>query len=154
MRIDYLDDHADLIPLLAKWHTEAFGGANPEMTVEKRTERLQSHLGKVSIPLTVVAFEGDEPVGSTSLVQHDMSTHLELSPWAAAVYVHPDHRRQGIGTALMHRIEEEAKRLGVKELFLFTPDVHAFYRTMGWRTISVEKFRGLEVTIMKKELVA
>ena len=49
-----------------------------------------------SVPLTVVASIEGVPVGSASLLEEDMETHADLSPWLASVFVLPTSRRQGI----------------------------------------------------------
>ena len=70
-------------------------------------------------------------VGSASLIAQDMDTRPELSPWLASVYVAAEHRRQGIGSALVRRVAQEAAALGVETLYLFTPDQEHFYARLG-----------------------
>ncbi|NIS83166.1 MAG: GNAT family N-acetyltransferase [Anaerolineales bacterium] len=154
MRIEYLADHIHVIPELAAFHLEFFGRFNPDMTIESRTGQLRSRVGKESIPLTLVAFEQDKPIGSACIVEHDMDNHPELTPWAASIIVRSDYRRRGVGTALMKRIEVEALKLGIEKLYLFTPDMEAFYLKLDWQVIRREIYRGKEVILMEKELTA
>ena len=154
LRIDYLANHTQVIPELSELHVEAFGPFNPEMTVESRMEQLHARLGKNSIPLSLVAFDEDKLIGSACLIHQDMSTHPELRPWVASGFVRKEYRRRGVGTALMRAIEGKARRLGVKKLYLFTPDMQAFYSTLDWLTIATEMYRGRKVTIMEKEIAA
>ncbi len=62
------------------------------------------------MPTTFVALKDGKPAGSASLVNLDLSSRQELSPWLAAVYVSPEHRNQGIGAALVNRVVDEARR--------------------------------------------
>jgi predicted N-acetyltransferase YhbS len=155
MRIEYLGDHSDLMLELASLHCEFFGRFKPDMTPESRAEQLGIRSGKNSIPLTLVALDENKPIGSASIVEHDLDSRPDLSPWVASVVVRSDYQRQGVGTALMRRIEAEAVKLGIKKLYLFTPDMEAFYATLDWVTIGQEIFKDrFEVTLMEKEIPA
>lgn len=155
MRIEYLADHIHTIPELAKLHCEFFGRFNAEMTPESRAEQLGRRIGKTSIPMTLVALVQETPIGSASIVEQDLDSRPDLSPWVASVVVRLDHQRQGVGTALMRRIENEAMKLGIKKLYLFTPDMEAFYTTLDWMVVGQEMFKGrFEVTLMEKQISA
>ncbi|MEQ9715391.1 MAG: GNAT family N-acetyltransferase [Candidatus Asgardarchaeum sp.] len=72
------------------------------------------------------------------------------------VYVLPECQRKGIGTALMKFIETEAKRRGLKKLWLFTLEkaywAVNFYKKLGYGvTGKVERPWGTDV-IMEKAL--
>ena len=155
MRIDYLADHTDVMLELASIHCTFFGRFKPDMTPESRAQALGNRSGKTSIPLTLVALDQKIPIGSVSLVEHDLDSRPDLSPWVASVVVRSDYQRQGAGTALMRRIETEAVKLGIKKLYLFTPDMEVFYRTLNWVTIGQEIFKKrFEVTLMEKKILA
>ena len=47
---------------------------------------------------------------------------------------------------------QEAKTLGVKKLYLFTPDRMSFYSRLGWKVFGHTECRGEYVTIMSYEL--
>ena len=73
---------------------------------------------------------------------------MDLSPWLASVYVTPEHRSRGIGTALVQRVIEEAVGLSVETLYLFTPDREGFYASLGWSVVERTEYRGQKVVIM------
>jgi ribosomal protein S18 acetylase RimI-like enzyme len=56
--------------------------------------------------------------------------------WVYYVAVHPDYRRQGIGTALMETVEESLKAIGCPKLNLQiregNEEVEAFYKRLGY----------------------
>ena len=81
-----------------------------------------------------------------------MTTHHDLTPWLAGVYVLPIYRGQGIGTALIHHSENQAAQMGIPRLYLYTPSVERFYERLGWSTIERELYVGQAVAIMAKEL--
>jgi GNAT superfamily N-acetyltransferase len=159
MRIDYLADHADAISTLARWHHEQWKHLSPGGSIEKRISQLHTHLGKGQIPTTFVALspsegcvsEADrgEVIGSASLIAHDMDTHPELSPWLASVFVAPQYRERGVGTALVRRVIQEAEALGVAKLYLYTtPDKKGFYARLGWSLTERTRYRGYQQIVM------
>ena len=92
-------------------------------------------------------------LGSASLVAHDMDTRMDLSPWLARVYVTPEHRSRGVGTALVQRVLEETIELGVETLYLFTPDREEFYASLGWSVVERTEYRGQKVVIMAMHIM-
>ncbi|MFH1755567.1 MAG: GNAT family N-acetyltransferase, partial [Candidatus Latescibacterota bacterium] len=152
MRIEYLADYPHLAPIIARWHHEQWSYLNPAKPLASRIEEYQSRHKGGQIPSTVVALSGSEVVGSASLVEHDMDTHRELSPWLASVFVSPAHRGKGIGSALVRRIEREAGDLGISVLYLFTPDRESLYSRLHWTAIAREEYKGERVVIMKRKI--
>jgi hypothetical protein len=47
--------------------------------------------------------------------------------WLASLYVRADRRRRGVGGMLLKAAVAEARRLGVKALYLFTADQEGYY---------------------------
>jgi predicted N-acetyltransferase YhbS len=120
----------------------------PGDSVEARIARLQGWCGRGEIPLTFVEVSDGGLLGSASLVEHNMDNRLELSPWLAGVFVRPEHRRQGIGAALVRRIMDEAATLHVSKLYPYIVDSAAFYANLGWSLLEHTDYRGKEVSIM------
>jgi GNAT superfamily N-acetyltransferase len=154
MRIEYLADVPEWVPVIAKWHHDQWSYMNPGRSLAERITEYQAKHGRAQIPTTVVAFWKDHAVGSAALIEHDMDTHLELTPWLASVFVSPEHRGRGIGSALVRRIEEEAVGLGIEVLYLFTPDRESLYARLHWKVMFREKYRGEQVTVMKRRIQA
>ncbi|MDA2925079.1 GNAT family N-acetyltransferase [Acidobacteria bacterium AH-259-L09] len=72
-----------------------------------------------------------------------------MSPWLASAFVLPDHRRRGIGSALVRRVVEEAYRLKISPIFLFTWDQESLYRSLGWRVRERTPSGKSEIAIME-----
>ena len=100
------------------------------------------------LPIRFVALEDGQPVGTASIVKHDMKTHTELEPWMADVYVKEEKRNQGIGSKLVNKIIKEAQQQKFSTLYLFTPDKKSFYEGLGWNSFFNEEYRGENVDIM------
>ena len=62
-------------------------------------------------------------------------------------------RRPG-AAALAARVVEEATRLGVATLYLFTLDREGYYARLGWRRLGPETCHGHPVVVMTRDLPA
>jgi GNAT superfamily N-acetyltransferase len=151
-RIEYLADHPHVLQTLAAWHHAQWNYLNPQRTLAERIAKLQRHLQRGAIPTTFVALDGDALLGSASLVECDLSKRPDLTPWLAGVFVAPEHRNQGIGDALVARVEQEARDLGFAKLYLFTPDRTPFYARRGWKSFAQDDCHGQPITLMSLDL--
>ena len=113
---------------------------------------MREHLGRRQIPTTFVALEGETLLGSACLLADDMHQYRDLTPWLASVFVAPEHRACGAGSALVQRVVEEARALGIKMLYLYTPDREGFYSRMGWAVRERTEYMGIDVVIMQLSL--
>ena len=57
-----------------------------------------------------------ELFGSAAIIEHDMDTRMELSPWLASVFVAPEFRKRGIGSKLVTHVMEQAKNNKIKNI--------------------------------------
>lgn len=137
------------IPTIARWHFDEWGYLNPGKTLEQRVERMQRYLSDTPIPSMLIAIEGDEILGTAALVEADMDSHPELTPWLASVYVRGDQRGRGLGKQLVQALMDFAGQQHLQRLYLFTPDQAAFYAKLGWKTIAQENYRDTPVTLMQ-----
>jgi len=152
MRIEHLADHVAAAPTLARWILDEWGYLLPGCTLEDIVAMYEKRTVRGRIPETFVALEGDTVVGAASIIEEDMETHKELSPWLAEVYVASEFRNRGLGSALVRTIIQEAKDLGVRRLYLFTPDKVAFYQHLGWQVLERTEYYEKNVTIMSYEV--
>lgn len=112
MQIAYLVDHISYLPELARLHHEEWSYLRPDETLDERIVRLRNCCGRRQLPTALIALDAQELLGSALLVAQDMTTRPDLSPWLAGVYVRREHRRRGIATSLITRVEAEARSLG------------------------------------------
>ncbi|MEP7296660.1 MAG: GNAT family N-acetyltransferase [Burkholderiales bacterium] len=81
----------------------------------------------------VVAANAGMPLGFGIMKYHDDEAHLLL------LAVHPEHARQGIGTALIDWLERAALVAGIGRVMLearlTNADARAFYRRLGYQEI-------------------
>ena len=146
-----LKDKPGYLSTLAMWHQNEWSHLNPGETLEHRTKRMQPYLNDDFIPSTFIAID-KTVLGSASIVENDMETRPELSPWLASVFVAPEHRNNCVGNKLVSHFMTQAKNKGIKKLYLFTADKKDFYEQLGWHTYNNVQYHGHQVTIMQVTL--
>jgi GNAT superfamily N-acetyltransferase len=151
LTIDFLSQEETLIRQVADWHHHEFGPHNPVANYETTLAQVRERVNSRVVPLCLVAYRGGTPVGTASIIGDDMPTRPEFAPWLADLVVPAALRRQGIGTALFRRAEQEFVRLGFKTGYLFTWDHEPMYTRLGWTTILKETYRNDLVAVMKRE---
>jgi GNAT superfamily N-acetyltransferase len=155
VNIQYLGDHQEVIPVLAAWIYDEWSYLYPEMTLQDVISLLRERINKEKLPLTLVAFEEGEPIGTVSLRTFDMETRRDLPHWLTSLYLVKPWRRRGIGTSLVKTAEKKAAELEICKLFLFTTDVilpALFYAKLGWRVKEKTIYHSYSVMIMEKDL--
>lgn len=137
--------------MIAQWHWGEWGHLDPDGSLESWTAGLELRTNRDSVPTTLVALTGDTLAGSVTLVEHDMDTRRDLSPWLAGLFVHPDYRSQGVGSALTIAARKKAGSLGIPTLYLYTRSALGLYERLGWTAVTTEHYEGRNVTIMQIE---
>lgn len=99
----------------------------------------RKHLAPGDLPFTLAAEVDGAFAGTVSLIACDEPERSDLAPWLAALWVAPEHRRSGLGAALVTEIERRAAALGLARLYLSArPTIVPFYEKRGWRAIDRE----------------
>lgn len=143
-----LKEQPQHIDTLAQWHHKEWSHFNPQENIEQRIKKMQPYFNDNFVPTTFLAIDG-ELLGSAAIVDNDMETRPELSPWLASVYVAAQHRNNGVGSKLVNHVVEQAKLNDINKLYLMTPDKKDFYQALGWKQIDEERYHGFNVTIME-----
>lgn len=87
-------------------------------------------------------------MGSISLLAEDLDSAAELSPWVANLWVHPQWRRRGVGTALLAHCVHQAALLRIPRLYLYTTDQSRFYLSRGWKLLRRDHRHGTAIQIL------
>ena len=148
LSIELLADHPEHVETLARRHCEEDGRADDEAWLEFWLRQLRAECGRDRIPIAFVALDRNEPVGHVSLVEQNMMSHPELSPWLAGTLVHPSRRGEGIGTALVKHAVSRAAELGVATLYLYTERARGLYERLGWLHLWDEVYEGERVALL------
>jgi GNAT superfamily N-acetyltransferase len=148
LTIELLADHPEHVETLALWHCEEDGRLGDREWLDFWRRQLRRECGRERIPIAFVALDGDAPVGHVSLVERNMDSHRELSPWLAGTLVHPSHRGKGMGTELVRHAVGRAAELGVGKLYLYTETARPLYEGLGWAHLCDETYEGERVVVM------
>jgi len=167
--IDYLANCPDLVDELARlsWKEWSEVYQQRKQTLEHSVKNYRDRMNTDRLPLTLVAFRARhsqsltglaaserELVGMVSLKFHDMDTRPDLDPWLGGLLVLPEWRNRGVGTMLMHRATEEARRLNVRQLYLWTHTAEGLYHKLGWQLVERTNYFGKEAVVMEIDLRA
>lgn len=94
---------------------------------------VQESFGAGPIPTALVAHDGDTFIGTVSVITCDEDTRPQYTPWVAALWVEPKHRRKGIGTALVDQASAFAFKAGAERVYLLAREhKRPFYENLGW----------------------
>jgi GNAT superfamily N-acetyltransferase len=143
-----LAERPEWLAIVAAWIYDEWWTDIDGASVGTLTGLLQAHLVPDRIPLTLVASLDRRPIGTATLLAHDVGTEQwpELSPWLAAVYVVPEYRSRGVGGALVNAAVDRATALGVPTLYLLTNSREGLYVRLGWQVMH----RNEEEVVMLK----
>ena len=128
-------DEVERIPPLYDW-LFAPPGSRPAAWDERRAtvalrEAIESHDASV---LVAEADDG-ELIGLCTVYQDLHSVRFGYRAWVEDLAVHPDHRSQGVGKALLDAAKAWARERGATHLELDSAmaraDAHRFYRREG-----------------------
>ena len=110
---------------------------------------------RTQVPLAVIALgPDDEVLGGVGLHQFDLEERQDSSPWVVGTIVRPDRRGQGIGHALMERLEAWVAGIGIDQVWVATGEQAViFYEQCGWEpTEELRTQQGEMATILTKHL--
>ncbi len=152
LRIEYLADAPEVLPQLEAWFLQEwapyYGSDGPGDAVED----LRSSCNRRALPITLIAFRGDELCATGALKAESVETHKHLGPWVAALLVTPKYRRQGIRGQLVDALEHLAKELGFKQLYYGADVTDRYLEGNGWEPLERVSYLTGEGSIYRKTL--
>lgn len=145
-------ERPDLVPVTARWRWQAFfsDSGRPFDDVLAGAHRTAAVDGLM--PRTFVLLADNEPVGTASLVAHDLDERPDLTPWLAGVFVAPHARGRGHAGRLMTAVEERARGACIATLWLYTNTAERIYARAGWRTVEAVQHNGKPFALMRRDL--
>lgn len=133
VHIQPLLDHPQHLPFIARLVYREFWADVPDGLSEDYLARaFGGRLEPAVVHKSLVALQDGQPLGCVHLIDHDDSTLTELTPWLAAMVVVPERRGQGIGSALVRALLDEARARGIERVWLGS-DGPGFYERLGAR---------------------
>nr|WP_236345899.1 GNAT family N-acetyltransferase [Enterobacter cancerogenus] len=113
------------------WIWQAFGDGLPHAFFQSIVDHSQT---PDALPLTFIAVDGDNLLGTVGLWRCDLISRQDLYPWLAALYVDEAARGQGLAGQLQRHVIAYAAQAGFTELHLWSA-CRDFYERYGWQYI-------------------
>jgi GNAT superfamily N-acetyltransferase len=153
MEIHFLEGHPNFIPQLAAWCHEEWKDFYGGKTVEDVRAYFAANTSRDRLPITYVAAEEGRLCGTVTLDVEDLDLrgYEDVSPWLVCLYVEKAHRGRGLGRQLIHHAMDEALRLKLSSLHLWTENLEPMYLQLGWRVLERTQFHGHEITVMRRD---
>ncbi len=154
--VDYLADHPDAVPEIARWLFDEWGHRSPDGSIEGLVGDLRDRLQRDTLPLALVAHEDKEPIGTVSLKIREIEIRPQYEHWLGTLFVPESRRHMGIGSLLVGAAADEARRLEISELYLYTRqrETERLYKRLGWAEVERLEYHGRPAIIMKAFLDA
>ena len=73
-------------------------------------------------------------------------------PWLAAVFVVPEARKLGVGSALIDHVVSRSRELGYSEIFLYTDHQQKWYEKRGWTYTRDTLLNDMKHVVMRNAL--
>ncbi|MFA5959973.1 MAG: GNAT family N-acetyltransferase [Tatlockia sp.] len=153
IKIDLLKNHPETIPTLSALLYERIVKPRfSQYSEEQVKQQLYSHLQVDKLPLSLVAFYDERPVGLINLLK-DAGIRPDLTPWIDSLVVEVDYQKRGLGQMLVERMKEQAALLHFKQLYLLSLEpTLGYYSQLGWEVIAQDNCLGHPVSVMRIDL--
>jgi GNAT superfamily N-acetyltransferase len=146
---DLLTHHRDALPALAQGFIQQwpqwYGPGGPG----DATADLHAFARQEGLPLGVVVLSEGRVCGVAALKAQSIDAFAHWGPWAAAGYVLPALRGQGLGAALLRGLVQEAARQGHDTVYCGTATAQRLLEREGWAWCGEADQNGHQVAVYK-----
>lgn len=151
--IDHLREHEPAIEVLVAWFVEEWElWYGPHGDGDAETD-LRACMQRDGLPVCLVALgDGCEVLGTAALREDSVGSEMAPGPWLAGLLVAPDARGQGIATALVERLEQEACRMGIDAIYVSTDSASGIMQRRGWQAIGRSQSLRGTVSVFRRDL--
>lgn len=147
--IDHLFRHPQHLPATARMiYDEFWVGVSGGRTVDGLHAHLLTATDPLRVPLSRIAIDGAELIGTVNLIDNDDDHRTHLRPWLAALVVRADRRGGGVGTRLVRTLLADAAQMRLRAVYLGT-DGPGYYARLG---ASVHEQVNRDFCIMRFDL--
>ncbi len=131
VEIEHLFRRSHHLPAVARLIYDEFWAEVPGgMTLAQLEAHLHTATNPQRIPLSLLAVDGDELLGTVNLIDNDDDQRTHLHPWLAALVVVATRRDRGVGSQLVRALLAQAVQLDLAAVYLGT-DGPDFYLRLG-----------------------
>ena len=151
MIIAFLHDHPAFVLRLSECCGREWAHLYPDWNADSARREFENQPGDGTLPLTLVALEGGELLGTVSLIVNDLPRFEHFNPWLANLFVLPEHRGESVAGFLIGAAEERLRALGYPAGYLFTESARPLFEKLGWEFVQPAQCLGHPVTILRRD---
>jgi GNAT superfamily N-acetyltransferase len=147
-------DRPDLVPIVAGWlwhewwHQDGY-------TLEQTHDAVAASVSPSGPPQSFVLLVDGKPIGTASLVAHDLDERPDLTPWLAGVFVIPEARGRGHVVHLIEAVEAACRFAAIPVVWLYTAGAEHVYARAGWHSVeTIQRLGRRPVTLMRRDLTS
>lgn len=149
LTISLLADHPNAIPLLAaafraEWPDYYAGG-----TLDDIAHDFTLQVQRDTIPIRLVAHFDGALAGTIVLRSSPLQTSPDHRPVIGGLFVYPQFRGQGAGSALVLAGMETAQNLGIPTIYTESATAAGIFLRLGWNRIGTSGHNGVECGVYK-----
>jgi GNAT superfamily N-acetyltransferase len=134
---------------LAQWSLDEWNRDFPADTIDWYLNLYDEAERTDTLPIVLAAFVDGEVAGTASVITDDeLPDATEPGPWLAAVFVAPQFRGQGVGTALATEAVERARAMEHVDIYLYTRSRMSMYERLGFTVLRQSQLGDHAVTVM------
>lgn len=134
---------------LAQWSLDEWNRDFPADTIDWYLDLYNEAASSTGLPISLAAFVNGDVAGTASVIADDeLPDATEPGPWLAAVFVAPEFRGQGVGSALAAEAVSRARALGHSEIYLYTRSRMTMYERLGFMALRQSQLGDHAVTVM------
>lgn len=154
--ITLLADRPDLAAGWAEMHWREWGDEPGSEELLVWVEDALKAMGRTTIPVAFIAVGRDgEVLGGMGVHQFDPEERHDRSPWIVGMIVRADRRGEGIGQALIARLDAWTREVGIERLWVATEHASAFYQRCGYQRVEELRLSSGEIaTILTRTFVS
>jgi RimJ/RimL family protein N-acetyltransferase len=105
------------------------------MSDEEMEQDFLEDASRDRLPIRLIAFESDEPVGTIILRKNGSETLPNFQPELGGLYVVDSHRGRGIATELVRAGMQVARKQGYETVFATTAAAAGILERLGWEFV-------------------
>ena len=151
-QIDYLADHAEVVPTLAEWFQSEWPDYYAERSLADITQDFHAELNRNNLPIRLIAFHDGELVGTIVLRELALETQPEYRPGLGGLYVAKPHRRFGIGTDLVRTGMTLAEGLGFHTIYTSTNAAGGILERLRWERMGLVQHHREQIALYRYAL--
>jgi GNAT superfamily N-acetyltransferase len=151
LRIGFLKDNLRFAKRLAELCARQWQHLYLDWAEEAALQEFNLQRNDGMLPLSLVALQNDELVGSVSLIFDDLPEYEHLNPWVAGLLVLPEYRKMGVASYLVREAERLFLFNGICKAQLFTESAGGLFGKLGWIVAESGTCRHYPIVILEKE---